>query len=200
MGDFFKMPNPEEQGVIRGASRILWQGAGCRQDWKDLGEAEKIAVNIKSDPNDFDIDIPLPSENPITALKRWQRIIEVKASFEDPSFFEELIYGEQGKPQQISSFRVAISFDKGTPDPFYSKPPHTLREALRWIKDCALYPILLTLGRIERPFRTIYLINNLALQPKEMPPMATLHDYGEPESFKQRLAQWRREFYFKTYI
>jgi hypothetical protein len=161
---------PEEPGLIQGASRILL-AAQEDADWELVGEAVKASINR---------DVSPPIEPPwqalggdgIAELQRWNHIIKV--TMIDENWINDVL---SGHPRQLGQYKMCVAFDTGDPDPFYDKPPRGgWRAALSWIWQSAIYPTLLELGRRTPPRKTIYIINNLALEPVQAPPIASSKD------------------------
>lgn len=113
----------------------------------------------------YNVDVPLPGEltDPIKTLRGWQR--QIQAVMKPDSAWEEVINDIMaGKPRKISRYKMAVVYEHGTPDPFNEKPPRgSLRDSLRWIWDCALYPWRIATGRLERPSKRLYVFHNLEL-------------------------------------
>lgn len=182
MGDFFKAGDMDESGIIRGAARILFAEEG--EPFKPLGDAEKVKINVVAD-NDLD-KMSLAWEggaDPIKDLFKWQHKIEaaMKPSPEWESIVHDIL---AGKPRKINRWQMAVAYERGTPDPFNEKPPRgSLRDSLRWIKDCALYPWRIATGRLERPSKWIYVFHNLELVKPE--PEIEFHFTAKDEASEQ---------------
>src|SRR4051794_25204527 len=118
MGDFYKS-DPDEAGIIRGASRILFSTEG--DEWEDLGwAAEQVKVNYVTKPDDFDVDVPIApiASDPIKLLSHWQ--MEIEAAMKPDSAWENVINDIMaGKPRQISRYKMAVVYEGGTPDPLH---------------------------------------------------------------------------------